>query len=55
MNEVVIYKNDNNNIQIDVQFEQDTVWLTQKQMAELFDKDRRTVTEHIKIFLKRRN
>lgn len=52
MNEVVIYKNDNNNIQIDVQFEQDTVWLTQKQMAELFDKDRRTVTEHIRNIFK---
>ena len=32
-------------------FEDDTVWLNQKQMAELFGKDRTTITRHInKIF-----
>lgn len=30
-----------------MQFEQDTVWLTQRQMAELFGKDVRTISEHI--------
>ncbi len=48
MNEIVIYQNENNDIQIDVQFEQDTVWLTQKQMATLFDKNVMTVNEHVK-------
>lgn len=33
--------------QINVKFEQDTVWLTQAQMAELFGKGRTTITEHI--------
>lgn len=33
--------------QIEVQFEEDTIWLSQAQMAELFDKDVRTVNEHI--------
>ena len=33
--------------QIKVQFEQDTVWLRQSQMAELFQKDKRTISEHI--------
>ena len=38
--------------QINVQFEQDTVWLTQAQMAELFGKGRTTITEHIQnVFL----
>ena len=38
--------------QINVQFEQDMVWLTQAQMAELFGKGRTTITEHIQnVFL----
>lgn len=45
--EVVIYK-DAAGPQIDVHLEKETVWLTQKQMAMLFDKDIRTVNEHIK-------
>ena len=40
---VILYKN-----RLEVRLEQDTVWLTQKQMAELFDKDVRTINEHIK-------
>lgn len=47
MNEIVIYKNENNNIQIEVQFEQDTVWLAQQQMAELFGRNRVAITQHI--------
>jgi len=34
--------------QVEVRLEGETVWLTQKQMAELFDKNVRTVNEHIK-------
>ena len=41
--QVVIYNN-----RLEVRLEQDTVWLTQKQMAELFQKDVRTINEHIK-------
>jgi len=33
---------------LDVHLDKDTVWLSQKQMVELFDKDVRTVNEHIK-------
>ena len=45
--EIVIYKAKGGPL-IDVRLQQDTVWLTQKEMALLFDKDLRTVNEHIK-------
>jgi len=48
MNEIVIYQTSDNQTQIDVKFENETVWLTQKQMATLFDKNVMTVNEHIK-------
>lgn len=48
MNEIVIYQTSDNKTQIDVKFENETVWLTQKQMATLFDKNVMTVNEHIK-------
>lgn len=35
-------------IQINVQFEQDTVWLTQAQMAELFETTPQNITMHLK-------
>ncbi|NCA84692.1 MAG: Fic/DOC family protein [Clostridia bacterium] len=47
-NKVEIYQNADSQTEIKVQFEQDTVWLTQLQMSELFDKDVRTINEHIK-------
>jgi hypothetical protein len=47
MSEVVIYQSDNNQIEVSVQFEKETVWLSQKQMAELFQGDRTVITRHI--------
>ncbi|TBN19136.1 death-on-curing protein [Hyunsoonleella pacifica] len=47
-NQIEIYQAKDGSTQISVQFEKDTVWLTQAQMAELFNKGRSTVTEHIK-------
>lgn len=46
-NEIIIYQAENGKTQIDVKLQDETVWLTQKQMAELFDKNVRTVNEHI--------
>ena len=46
-NQIEIYQANDGSTQINVQFEQDTVWLTQAQMAELFGKGRTTLTEHI--------
>ena len=45
--EIIIYQNSEGNIKIDVRLEEETVWLTQAQMADLFVKGRTTVTEHI--------
>ncbi len=45
--QIVIYKDQKGNVKIDVRFDGDTVWLTQAHMAELFQKDRKTITEHI--------
>lgn len=46
--QIVIYKDKNGQIKIDVRFDGNTVWLTQAHMAELFQKDRKTITEHIR-------
>jgi len=45
--EIIIYQNNEGNIKIDVRLEEETVWLTQEQMATLFGKGRSTVAEHI--------
>jgi hypothetical protein len=45
--EIIIYQNLEGNIKIDVRLEDETVWLTQAQMGQLFGKDKRTVNEHI--------
>jgi hypothetical protein len=51
MNEVIIYKTIDNQTQIDVKFENDTVWLSQSQITALFERDRTVITKHInKIF-----
>ena len=45
-NEIIIYQPDET-IKLDVRFENETVWLTQAQMAELYQKDRTVITRHI--------
>ncbi|MDR0774739.1 MAG: virulence RhuM family protein [Rickettsia sp.] len=46
-NQLVIYQTENGETKVDVQIYDDTVWLTQQQIAELFDKDRTVITKHI--------
>ena len=46
-NKIVIYQTEDGQTQIDVRLDNDTVWLTQAQMAELFQKDRTVITRHI--------
>lgn len=46
--EIVIYKTSKNEVVLDVQMRDETVWLTQKQMAALFSKGVPTINEHIK-------
>ena len=44
---VVVYRSADNAVQLDVQLADETVWLTQAQMAELYQKDRTVITRHI--------
>ena len=44
---IEIYQLDNGQAHIKVQFEDDSVWLNRQQMAELFDRDVKTVGKHI--------
>ena len=45
--EILLYTGEDGRARIDVRLIDETVWLTQAQLAELFDKDVRTVNEHI--------
>ncbi len=44
--EIVLYPTDND-IHLEVRLDKETVWLTQQQMSELFQKDRTVITRHI--------
>ncbi len=46
-NEIIFYSSPAGNIKIEVFFNDETFWLSQKKMAELFDVDVRTVNEHL--------
>ena len=45
---IEIYRSPEGNIELNVKLENDTVWLTQSQMAELFGKDQSVIARHIK-------
>ena len=47
-NQIVVYQTADNQTQIEVHMENETVWLTQAQMAELFQKDRTVISRHIR-------
>ncbi len=46
--EMVIYQSEDGSVKVDVLFENETVWLSQQQMAMLFQKDISVVSRHIK-------
>jgi hypothetical protein len=46
--EILIYQNQEGNIKLDVRLEDETIWLTQAQIGELFQKSKATISEHIK-------
>jgi death-on-curing family protein len=50
--EILIYKGENGKSQLDVRLEKETIWLSQKLMAELFGKDSDTIGLHIKNIFK---
>jgi len=45
--EIILYQTEDGRTRIQCRFENETVWLIQKLMAELFQKDVRTINEHI--------
>lgn len=45
--EIIIYRAEDNTVQLDVRMENETVWLTQDQMAQLFQRDKTVITRHI--------
>ena len=47
-NSIEIYRSQDRSIQLNVKLENDTVWLTQSQMAELFGVDRTSIVRHIR-------
>ena len=50
--DILLYQNAEGNIRIDVILQEETVWLTQTQIGELFGKARNTITEHIQNIFK---
>ena len=50
--DIIIYKDANGEIKLDVSLENDTVWLSQKQMEMLFDRDKSVISRHIKNIFK---
>ena len=51
-NQIVIYKDENNFIQLEVRIDGDMIWLTRQQLATLFDRDYKTISKHINNALK---
>lgn len=50
--QVVIFKSIDGSVAVNVQFDEDTAWLSLDQMAELFDRDKSTISRHIKNIFK---
>ena len=46
--EMLIYQAPDGTIKIDVRLEDETVWLSQEHMAQLFGKSKKTISEHIR-------
>ncbi|MDE6410606.1 MAG: hypothetical protein K2K81_10260 [Muribaculaceae bacterium] len=46
-NSIIIYETSDGETSIDVNFKDETVWLSQSQMAELFQKDRSVISRHV--------
>lgn len=48
MNAIELYKSSNGETQLEVKFENDTVWLNLNQLAELFGRDKSVISRHLK-------
>lgn len=55
LGEILIYQTENGLTDIEVKMQDETVWLTQQQLVELYQSSKSNVSEHIKHILKREN
>ena len=53
--EVLLYKSDDGSVRLDVRLEDETVWLTQPLMAELFQTTQQNISQHVQNILKKSN
>ncbi len=53
--DIIIYQTDDGLTKIDVKVENETVWLSQQQMADLYDTTKQNISLHIKIFFIKRS
>jgi hypothetical protein len=51
-NEIIFYSSAKDNIKVEVLYEQESFWLSQKRMAELFNVETHTINYHLKEILK---
>lgn len=51
MNEILIYKTPDNKTEVEVKFDKDSVWLNQKQIAEIFGTEVPAINKHVKNIL----
>jgi len=49
---ILIYQNESGNIKVDVRFEDESIWLTQAQLCEVFGKAKSTISEHLTTIFK---
>lgn len=47
-NQIIIYQTEDGQTQVDVRLENETVWLTQAQMVEIYQSSKSNISEHIK-------
>jgi hypothetical protein len=47
-NSIIIFKTDDEKVSVDVHFDEETAWLSLDQMAELFERDKSTISRHVK-------
>jgi len=52
MTEILLYKTPNNQVKLEVLIENETIWLNQKQLCELFGRDKSVISRHIKNIFK---
>ncbi|AJQ30040.1 virulence RhuM family protein [Pelosinus fermentans] len=47
LNDIILYQGSDGNVKVEILFEDETFWLNQKRLSELFGKDIRTISEHL--------